>query len=54
MAEVGLDLEWSGYRGTIVEVRAQSVLQQLLGGKALIVPAGDNVTVNGHLRRLVI
>jgi hypothetical protein len=53
VAEIGLDLEWSGYRGTIVEIRSQSVLLPLLGSKALVVPAGDNVTVNGHVRRLV-
>jgi hypothetical protein len=39
VAEVGLDMEWSGFRGTIVEIRSQSVLLQLLGGRALVVPA---------------
>jgi hypothetical protein len=37
VAEVGLDLGWSGFRGTIVEVRGRSVLRQLLGGDALLV-----------------
>jgi hypothetical protein len=54
VAAVGLDLDWSGYRGTIVEVRGQSVLLQLLGGDALVVLAGDNVTVEGQVPRLAI
>jgi hypothetical protein len=35
----------TGQRNRAVEVRAQSVLLQLLDGKALVIPAGDNVTV---------
>jgi hypothetical protein len=53
-AEVGLEVEWSGYHGTIVEVRARSVLLQMTSGPAIEVPANDFVTVHGALYRLMV
>jgi hypothetical protein len=53
-AEVGLELDWSGYHGTIVEVRASSVLLQITSGPAIEVPSNDSVTVHGAMYRLVI
>jgi hypothetical protein len=53
-AYIGLDLNWSGYAGTIVEVRPASVLLQLLAGPAIEVPAGEVVTIAGRTRRLIV